>query len=192
MAMKLLLLAIAFMIYAGAARCDCFGIYSNPQLSGCFLTLLEPPAYNFVYVIQKFNLGSAASQFKVIDNSGLFPASQQTPYLALGTWNTDLSLAYGDCIFGDHVLLTLGFIWFGDPIVGCENWLSVGAAPTSPISGSIAVVDCGPPWTYRTGGSGWPFHFGADAQSCEFDCGCEHHETPVAASTWGAVKAMYR
>ena len=192
--MKLLLLAIVMTMSSGNARGDCFGIYSSPEQYGCFLTLVEPPNYNSVYIFHKVNPGSIASQFKVLDNSGLFfaNASFNLSFLVLGTYNTDLSISYTQCLFGDVLVGTLNYFWFGNPITGCDSWLSIVAAPTSPIPGSIAVADCATPRGLRTGYSGWPFHFGADAGSCEFDCGCEHHETPIAASTWGAVKALYR
>jgi hypothetical protein len=190
----ILLLALALTASADAARGDCFAIFADTPGYTCYLnTLAELPGNNTAYVIHKLNAGSTASQFKVLDKSGLFPTTQQTPYLALGTWNTDLSLAYGGCVIGEHVLMTLNFLWFGEPMTGCTHTLDVVAAPTSPIPGSIAVVDCAVPFgNIVVGYGGWSFYVRSDSQTCFQGCGCDDFHTPVDAATWGSVKALYR
>lgn len=176
---------------AGAAWSHDIGLYADTNGFTCALTtLLLPPGNNAVYILHKFNPGSTASQFKVHDQSGLFAASQTTTYLSLGTWNTDLSLAYGGCVIGEHVIMTLNFFWFGTPIVGCTSWMSTEAAPTSPIPGEIALVDCALPSGNLLAASGGVIHFGPQAGGCAagIDCGAN----PVSESTWGSVKALYR
>ena len=189
-----LMVSFGLLSFASHARSDCISIYSDTNVYSCHLyTLVEPPSINTVYIIHSLNTGSTASQFKVIDNSGLFPASQQTRYLALGTWNTDLSLAYGSCIVGDHVLMTLNFFWFGVPLTDCDHTLRVAPAPTSPIPGSIAVADCAAPrHNIEEGSEGWGLYVRSDSHTCLVGCGCEDFHVAVDAATWGAVKALYR
>jgi len=188
----ILLLAFGLAVCAGGAQADNFGLATDIQLNSC--ALVNPVLYperNTLYVFQQLNNGSAAAQFKIDDTSGLFFLSWSSPYLALGTPNTDISIAYGSCIVGTHVLLTLEYLWFGVPITGCNNRLVVAPAPTSPIPGEIVIVDCGPPWTYRTGWGRTTF-VGADAMSCFGLGGCCDCVLPVRSATWGSIKAMFR
>lgn len=188
---KVLLMTLALMVCAGAAMADHIGLYSDQAgLSCALVALAPPPANNSVYMIHKFNAnGSTAIQFKVTDASGLFFANAQFPaaFLTIGTWNSDLSVAYGSCLIGDVAVGTLNFFWFGTPITGCNNTLTIEAAPTSPIPGQIATVECDLQTTTAiTGGRLW---VGATAATCPGGA-CD----PLAAqeNTWGGVKALYR
>jgi hypothetical protein len=185
---KVLLMTLALMMVASVALADHIGVYADQAGTDCDLnTLSFPPTNNTLYIVHKFNAGSTASQFKVTDTSGLFATTQTTPYLSIGTWNTDLSLAYGGCVIGDHVLMTLNFLFFGSPAPTCANTLEIGPAPTSPIPGSVALVDCATPSgnlepvtagrAYVTGGC-------IDPANC--------NPTGTASKTWGGIKALYR
>jgi hypothetical protein len=170
---------------AGAAMADHIGIYSDAAGANCALTnLVTPPGNNALYIVHKFNAGSTASQFKVNDASSLFATTQVTPYLALGSYSTDLSLAYGGCVIGDHLLMTLNYLWFGAPTT-CANTLDVVPAPTSPIPGAIALVDCATPANVETvtGGRGYV------AGGCVGPSGCD--PTATSSTTWGGIKALY-
>ena len=183
---KVLLMTVALMVCASATMAaDRIGIYSDTGGGACALTtLLPPPANNSLYIIHKFNgNGSSASQFKVNDLSGLFAASQTTNFLVLGTWNTDLSVSYGGCVIGDINVMTLNFLWFSNPISGCNNTLTVVAAPTSPIPGEVATVECDfATLTPATGGRAW---VGSTANECCIDIATEEN-------TWGGIKALYQ
>ena len=185
------LITVLFLVsaFAPSAWAHDISTYADQSATECALTsLVTPPGINSVYIVHKFNPGSAASQFKVDDTSGLFATSQTTPYLSLGTWNTDLSLAYGGCVVGAHVVMTLNFIWFGTPFT-CANYLETVAAPTSAIPGVIAVVDCALPSGNLLPASGGKLFFGPNARDCpEINCGFN----PVSESTWGGVKVLYR
>lgn len=186
---RILLTVLAILsLGIGAAQADDISVYADQFGQDCVLnTLVLPPGSNSTYIVHKFNAGSTAAQFKVNDTSGLFATTQTTPYLALGTWNTDLSLAYGGCVTGDHVLMTLNFLWFGGPF-NCGNQLVTVPAPTSPIPGSIAIVDCGNPAHLETASGGQMF-FGPDGEICNpTDCAVN----AATESTWGAMKALYR
>jgi hypothetical protein len=186
---KVLLMTLALMMCAGAAMADHIGIYADTDGLSCALTtLVSPPGNNAFYVIHKLNPGATAAQFKITDATAgaLFATTQTTPYLALGTWNTDWSLAYGGCIIGQHVLATLNFLWFGQPLT-CNQTLSVDPAPTSPVPGAIALVDCANPANLKSASGGRAFA-GPGNDQCPAGCG----EVATETTTWGSVKALYR
>ena len=180
-----LLLSGFLMVCSSAVQADHVGIYADLSGSSCALTNLQPPpANNPLYIIHRFNgNGTSASQFKVNDASGLFAASQQTTFLTLGTWNTDLSVAYGGCLVGDIAVMTLNFLWFGTPITGCNNTLTVVAAPTSPIPGEVATVECD--FATLTPATGGRAHVGSTASQCCI-------LTATEENTWGGIKALYQ
>jgi hypothetical protein len=185
---KVLMMALALTMCAGAASADHIGIYGDPAGNQCWLsTLSGPPASNNFYVVHKLNAGSTASQWKVNDTSGLFPTTQIAPagYLTIGTWNTDMSIAYGGCVIGDHVILTLSFLWFGAP-ANCNQTLALVPAPTSPIPGEVALVDCAQPsgnLETATAGTGYNLP-GCVTGSCD--------PNATASTTWGQIKSLYR
>jgi hypothetical protein len=183
--MKKMLLVVSLLMIATAASADHIGVYGDLAGGQCWLsTLAAPPASNNLYVIHKFNTGSTAAQFKVEDTSGLFPTTQTYPpaYLTIGTWNTDLSVAYGGCVIGDHVVATLSFLWFGAP-ANCNQAVKVVPVPTSPISGQVALVDCAQPsGNLET----------ATASGARMLPSCGNCAVAAETSTWGSVKALYR
>jgi len=185
---KVLMMALALTMCASAASADHIGVYGDNAGGACWLTgLVAPPGSNNFYVIHKFNVGSTASQFRVNDTSGLFATTQIFPagYLTIGTWNTDLSIAYGGCVIGDHVVATLSFLWFGAP-VNCGQTLAIVPAPTTPIPGEVALVDCAQPsgnLETATAGTGYLLP-GCVTGSCD--------PTAAQTSTWGQIKSLYR
>ena len=190
---RLLTISLGILVLAGAARGDCIGIYADTRGLECHLNLVQFPGTNSLYIVHQLNAnGTMASQFKVEDASGLFPTSQTSPYLTIGTWNTDLSIAYGSCVLGDHVLMTLNFYWFGNAIIGCGNTLGVAPAPTSPIPGQIVVVNCLPSHDPQPAYSGRDFYVQSVFLFCIPPCGCGDFHISVDAATWGSVKALYR
>lgn len=184
---KILMMALALTMCASAASADHIGVYGDAEGNTCWLaSLATPPAQNAFYVVHKLNTGSTASQFKVNDTSGLIAASQNTPYLSIGTWNTDLSLAYGGCVIGNHVLITLNFFFFGGAPT-CGNTLQIVPAPTTPVPGSVAIVDCAQPsgnLEPATAGTGYLL------TNCVTQGECDPNAT--ASTTWGQIKSLYR
>ena len=174
-------------LLASAAHADHIGLYNDPQGSCSGMVPAPTPTLNAVYVVHKQNNGAAAVQFKIQNQSGLFPVSQTSPYDRLGVWDGDWAFDFGGCVAGDHLVATLNFLWFGTPITGCGQTLRVVDAPTSAIPGEIVVADCAFNLETATGGA---FYFEAAPLTCAFDIGC--YATPVQTSTWGAVKALYR
>lgn len=187
---KILMMTLALTVCASGAMADHVGLYSDPAGVDCTLNTLAPaPGNNAVYIVHKFNAGATAVQFRTIDASGLFFASAVFPaaFLTLGTWNQDLSVAYGGCLIGDIAVGTLNFFWFGTPIAGCNNTLELAAAPTSPIPGEIAKVECDfETVTPMTGGKLW---IGSGADEC---VGGSCDPLATQENTWGGIKALYR
>ena len=187
---RLISIAILLSVWSGSALADHIGIYTDQAANDCVLTNLQlPPARNFFYIAHKFNPGGAtAVHLKVADNSGLFFETASTPYIATGTWNTDLRLAFGGCVVGQHVLMTLNFLWFGQPMDGCAHTLHVVAGPLSPSPGEVVVLDCSQPNANVRPVSGGTARIVAQRDQCESPCS----PIPVSGRTWGGVKALYQ
>lgn len=184
---KVLLMTLALTLCASAALADHIGVYQDQGGTNCVMTQFVPfPATNAMYIVHKFNPGATAAQFKVADTSGMIPASQTTPFLALGTWNTDLSLAYGGCLIGDVVLMTLNFYVTAPPAT-CAQTLEIVPAPTTPVPGSIALVDCATPSGNLKPASGGRMFF---VNGCVDPSAC--NPVGVSSTTWGGIKALYR
>jgi hypothetical protein len=195
--MKSLLMSLfGLLVFAGAVRGDHISIYADTGGEYCHLSSLVPfPDYIELYIVHKFSDGTAGSQFKVNDASGLYPVAQTVPtgYLSLGFWTSDLVIVYGgECVVGDHVIMKLSFFWLGQPIEGCNNTLDVAAAPTSPIPGEIIVVDCAPQPGFEPASTGPSFYIGPESENCLDPPGSCIPPIPAHTATWGAVKALYR
>jgi hypothetical protein len=177
------------LLSAPIAHADDITTYADVAGTSCALTNVPvgPPGFS-VYVIHKFNGGAGAAQFKVNDTTGFFATSQTTiAGLALGAWNIDWSIAYGAaCLTGDLHIATLNFLYFGGTTFTCQNSLETMPAPTSPVPGEIAIVNCAGGFEAATGGV---LNFGPGSDACDPTfCGVN----PVAEKTWGGIKALYR
>lgn len=186
---KVLMMTLALTLCASAALADHIGIYADNAGTGCALLVLQPfPAQNSFYVIHKFNPGSTASQFKVNDTTGLLHASATSPFLTIGDFYTDMSIAYGGCVLNDIVVGQLNFYLLG-AIPTCSQNLQVVPAPTSAVPGAIAIVDCASPsgnLKTATGGSAFA---GPGSDTCPGGC---NEPNATSAATWGSIKALYR
>jgi hypothetical protein len=185
---KVLSMTLAMlMICASVALADHIGTYEDTGGTSCVKTTFAPfPTPNNMYIVHKFNPGSTASQFKVVDTTGFIPQAQTTPYLSIGTWNVDLSLAYGGCVVGEHVLMTLSFFVVAPPAT-CGAQLAIAPAPGSPIPGAVALVDCAVPSGNLKPASAGSMYF---VTNCIDPSAC--NPTATASKTWGGVKALYR
>lgn len=179
---KVLLLAFGVLLAANVAFADHLGIYGDAAGTSCTSTaLVFPPAVNTTYVIHKFTLGTNGSRFMVVDGSGLFQASNVTPYAVLGGVYTGASVAYGNCLNAPAIVVyTLGHFFFGSGNI-CGK-MEVVPDPIEP-SGMILYSDCNYGAHQATGGQ---FFYQANA-TCT-NC----NEVATAATTWGTIKALYR
>jgi hypothetical protein len=153
----------------------------------CTLTNFTPfPGQTSAYVVHKNNSGATASQFAVIDASGMAFAGFTSPYLTIGNL-ADLSVAYGGCLAGDLMIVQINWFEFPGTPHDCNSKVSLAPAPTSPLPGLIAIADCNFQYRSSTGGVLW---VGAGADDCKGPSPCD--PVPVAETTWGGVKALYR
>jgi hypothetical protein len=191
------MLAMAVMLCAGSAMAvgaDHIGIYSdNVNMNQCSLQAASFVIYD-VYVVHKFAAtnhgGAKGSQFKVVNNTTMTNtgAAPIAPFLQIGAWNTDWTLAYAVCQNSDAFpIAKLSFGFFSPPpaqIPPCAPLLIVPAP--SAISGQVESIDCNDVSAVATGGS---FHFQPDASCAACD---EPTQVPTHTSTWGAIKSLYR
>ena len=122
--------------------------------------------------------------------------SVTSPYAnAVGFPATGTTIAYGGCVLGDHVLLTIELQFFGDS-PRC-SWIRIAGHPDS-VDGNPEAYDCA--GTRRV--ADWLGIHVDDDWGCEcpsyftdehFCPNCKPYTAPVAVAptTWGAVKALY-
>lgn len=186
---KVLLIAMAITLCAGVAMADHIGIYTDEVATACTLDNPLPafPSTVDLYIVHRFSAGATGSDFKVLDNSGLLPASQTllgTPqYIGIGSWTNGIVIGYAFCYTGDIPVMKLSF-YATAPAATCAS-LSVVADPNV-AQGEVLAVDCNNAEQIATGGT---FHFAPDSSPECNDCG---EPTPVKQSTWGQIKALYR
>jgi len=163
---KVLLLMVAVLMVSSVAMADHIGVYLDANGSSCLLAAGFNPT---VYVLEKFSLGSTGCRFAVnMGSSSQFGFT--SPYPAIGTITSDISLAFGVCLSGTINLGTLACL------------LSPGSIQVTPASGfpNPIFTDCSFASLPATGGTAWVGSTG--------NCG----EVATEPSTWGQVKALYR
>jgi hypothetical protein len=180
------MITLALTLCASAAFADHEGTYSDQAGMSCLLTqFTPPPGKTSAYVVHKNNSGATASQFAVVDASGLIFSGFTSPFLTIGNL-ADLSVAYGGCLSGDLMIVQIDWFYFGGSFT-CDSKVNLVAAPTSPLPGQIAIADCQFLYRGSTGGTLW---VGPSADACKGPSPCD--PVPVAETTWGGVKALYR
>ncbi len=187
---KVLMLAMAVMLCAGAASADHIGLYTDQTgLTGNCTATPTPGGPYAVYVVHKLNVnGTKGSRFKV---TGLNPAPAGTFYTGYAMLNgfiningpdIGISCAYGFCDAAqDFGVLQLNFFVTG--VAPACSGLAIVPDPAEP-SGQIVYADCLDVAFPATGGT---FFFSADG-TC---AGCDEPNA-VETSTWGKVKSLYR
>jgi hypothetical protein len=185
--MKTLLVMSVLAVCVGSAYADLIGAHPDVGGMSCALTNFAPwPGRTEVFVIHQLNAGATAAQFRVVDNSGLMFVGIMSNYEFSGDMD-DLTFTYPACITGQHVIATLDFFAFGDETFTCDNVIRIADAPSSPIPGRIVVTLCD--FVTVEAAMGETMWVGPKANDCVTrECGVH----PVAESTWGGIKAIYR
>lgn len=189
--MRITAVVFAIMLAAGAAEAQSGGrlaIYSdNPGFTDCNLTetLL---ASNEMFVVHTGMTEAITVQFKVIHNWYNATVAQVTypGNLALGDIFTGVAVTYVGCKPLPHLVAVMTFVP-STPTPECT--MLIVAPDPSLESGEIEVVDCSANVLYATWG--W---------ACVNTPGCCIYGVhpwwcePIAteATTWGAIKALYR
>jgi hypothetical protein len=133
-------------------------------------------------LIHKHTGGATASQFAVTSSGGMtmtsFGFTEQPEVLKIGTV-ADLSLAYTGCRVGDFYLGSI--LYFGAGTSTPCARMTLSPAPTSPIPGEVAMVDCVNAFLVPATGQAIVNPNG----TCQCDVG-------VNETTWGSIKALYQ
>jgi hypothetical protein len=170
-------------------------VSAEPYQYECLL-FNDVPGVRTVYVRSTFNSGSTASRFKVTLGAGvtLTYLSEVHPFaMTVGNTQAGISVCYGDCVWGDLLLATIDYMAYGTG-PNCGEILVV----PHPDSQAVEILDCdGSPRAAWIRDVAIPSpgnfcscpspHLSAGNPKL-FDC----TPTPIEATTWGAVKALYR
>jgi hypothetical protein len=158
---------LSLALVSNVALADHIGIYSDASGTNCSLA---PGISYTTAVIHQSAEGAVGSRFRVdfAGSPGLVYYTLTYYFQMVGSLNGDLAVSYGPCHTGDIVLFLMvlnlkpGYIEVR-PAVGLQN---------------VLVADCDLSEHAATGGRAWI------GQPCP--------GLPVASSTWGSVKALYR
>lgn len=169
-ALSLLLLPIA----AFAGRVE---IYADPALTQCSLSDTSPRTAN-VYVSETGYYGDVGLRFRIEPSPGFTGVwiSETSPFVTVGNSQTDLSIGFGSCRYGQFTVLTTTYQLFGTS--SCST-LSIAAAN-------------GFPWPICVYCAGEYFCDGYLALHINCDGSANCNPLATEPTTWGRVKALYR
>jgi len=181
-------------------RADVIGVYVDYAGGSCaLLDTSRPVTLNVVHAL---NSGSTASRFRIEFSDAMTGTlvSVNSPYANVtGSLLTGVSVEYGGCVVGDHVVAELNMLFYGTS--GSCSWIRAGAHPSS-VDGMLDVYDCVLPTANREPASWegthvdtvYPYNCPSDGCGCHGGCCCRPYSPPVAveSTTWGQVKALYQ
>ena len=182
--------AVVLVLASSPVLADHIGIYNDSNGIMCGGQLQPAPSINYVFIIHEGSAAAKASKWRIAHEIPVISVSFNltNPYLEiypigdpLGTGST---ISYLDCRPSPYVIGSVGFLYFGGPVTGCDHLLieahqGDGFYPpeTTPV-----FADCGDATQIATGGT-----FSFNPVGCD-TCA----PLPVQTSTWGAVKALYQ
>ena len=175
------LLTILLVLPAAAlGQSGSIGLYADPAGTVCNVTDAGGGEVN-VYVVHKATSGAAASEWKIISDSGFAMAylGESWSTTAMGDTRSGVTTSYGACSPSPILLCTVTYMSYGAS-ASCSS-LQVVADPSS-ASGTIEVVDCN---SNRVSASGGKLIVNPDG-SCP--CGQANN---VQETDWGRIKAMF-
>ena len=159
----------SIMVFSDAAYTDC-------NIPDTAVGLLS------TYVVHKYAAGATASQFKLEVqpcNAMTFTGATNAFPTTIGDIFTGISVAYGACLNGDILLVTVN--WFSQTLTPPCCLMEVVPDPVAP-EGIVIVVDCASNKLAAYGG--------ISVINPDETCDCE--ALPVNESTWGGIKALYQ
>jgi hypothetical protein len=154
----------------------------------------DGPGIVTVYVRTAFSIGTTASRFRVQASPEVtWSYLSETPLFStfLGDTQVGIAICYDQCLVDQATLVAIQYMAYGTSTI-CTGHLSIVPHPDAE---TVDVIDCnGSPSTAITrplavGGicaCPSPHEYPGTAQI--FGC----TPLPVRASTWGAVKSLYR
>jgi hypothetical protein len=186
---KFVLTVLAIAVAASPAFAQIGDISAYADIAGLSCSIADNQGFAFidVFVLHKHaTSGGTASQWTMTLTGGAtlqYVSTTEAPgMLRLGDANVDCSIAYGGCVLGDFLIATVRWIGFGTS-PPCSR-VTFTPAPTTPIPGQVAAVDCAVP----SGNLVVP----ATGQAIINENGGCLCNVPVTESTWGGIKALYR
>jgi len=168
----------------GLCQFNVLNIFSDGQGTNCLVSDTQPGTIT-VYVFHNTN-GATASQFRIATDAGFTGTyiSHQvaSPFLDLGIPPDDYSVAYCCfCYAGSFLVTTISYLSLGTS-APCSH-MSIEPAPTSPIPGEVAVIDCD--FELSVGTTSGPAV--VNYMNCPAWC-----ISATEPSNWGRIKALYR
>jgi len=169
-------------------------IAGDPGRALCQITDVTPGLHT-LYVVHAFNAGMVASRFKVQSGPGCtLTYVSEVHYFpsTIGNTQTGISVCYGQCTTGDQVIASIDYMGLGTSS-SCSQMLIV----PHPLAETVEAIKCSgvPTRTFvqdmfvgHNSGCGCPSAHGFAGTAQTFNC----LPIAVAASTWGAIKALYR
>jgi hypothetical protein len=198
-------LAIASLPSNVAATQSYIGVFTSSYSDQCLMAP-QAGAVTF-YVVQQLNTGTTAVRFR-IDTSPGFTGALMSFSAPQGTVTGDqygsFTVNYGSCIYGSVVTVLELHYFFSTPSPTC-SFIRTAAHPLAP-DGMLDAYDCdgvrhAADWAGThiqnmfPAPDGYPFTLCPDlagAGHTGYGCKPVLEPLPVAESTWGAVKALYR
>lgn len=159
------------------------GIYSDPGWSSCELIddTFTPVT---LYVVHRAPAGATGIQFRLQRSPEFycFPSSESSPFqFTIGDSETGIGFAYGQCLTGDILLLTITLTCHG--VSAPCSYFEVLPDPAYG-TGTIVAADCATPFANQSQVTGGRLYANPD-DSCT--CAVATRE-----SSWGRIKALYR
>ena len=175
---------VLFFPSTGLCQLNVLNIFSDVQGTDCLVSDTHPGTIT-IYVFHHTN-GATASQFRIATDAGFTGTyiSHQVapPFLDLGTPPDDYAVSYCCfCYVGSFLVTTINYLGFGTS-APCSH-MSIEPAPTSPIPGEVAIVNCD--FDVSIGHTSGPAV--VNFSSCPAWC-----INATEPSSWGAIKALYR
>ena len=172
---------------AASAQYGVIGLYTDASAGNCEVNDSAQGIFD-VWVVHTMGTGASAAQFKVQPSMG-FTATyigDFSPFeLYLGSSQTGISIAYGECLSGSIVLLKITYLFDGSS--GTCGWLEVTGDPAErEYPNDPIVADCGS-WDTMAKHvvQGGKLFVNPDGS-----CPC-FLAVPVRESTWGQIKSLY-
>ena len=194
--LSVVVLSAAILSVPGLASADRIAIQS--EIGDCMLAD-NVPGLHTVTVIHKFNPGSLVSRFKIEPAGGMTMTyvSETHGPASIGSMREGITMCYAGCAVGDVVLGTITFQGYGT-----SNSCARLVVKPHPDAETLDIVTCGnemkrietfPFEVVGPDGGCMMCHVHADGISYPGEphmFGCQ--ALPVATSTWGSIKALYR
>lgn len=152
-------------------------LYADPAFTQCTLSDAAPGVVS-VYVAMTVSDADWV-RFRVAASSGFTGVwlSDASPFFLLGSSQTDLGVAFNNCLGGTFLVLTMAYQLFGTST--CSE-LAIAPPVGFPVPFFDSCFFAEYPLWHNS-----PLHVNCDGS---LDC----NPVPVESSTWGRVKALYR